>query len=63
MFSYIAWNIPYRRLGDDGMRDIILLVVVIAYMIGGYFLIGKIDDFFKENDKDFGYDENVDKKS
>ena len=45
------------------MRDIILLVVVIAYMIGGYFLVGKIDDFFKENYKGFSYDENVDKKS
>ena len=30
MLSYIASNIPQRRLGDDGMRDIILLVAILV---------------------------------
>ena len=57
MLSYIAWNIPQRRLGDDGMRDIILLIAVLAYMIGGYFVVGKIGEFFDENYKGFNYDD------
>ncbi len=39
------------------MRDIILLITVIAYMIGGYFVVGKIDEFFDENYKGFNYDD------
>ena len=57
MLSYIAWNIPRRRLGDDGMRDIILLIAVLAYMIGGYFVVGKIGEFFDENYKGFNYND------
>ena len=63
MFSYIAWNIPYRRLGDDGMRDIILLVAVLAYMIGGYFVVGKIGDFIDENYKGYDYEIESDDKN
>ena len=57
MLSHIAWNIPQRRLGDDGMRDIILLIAVLAYMIGGYFVVGKIGEFFDKNYKGFNYDD------
>ena len=57
MLSHIASNIPQRRLGDGGMRDIILLVAVLAYMIGGYFVVGKIGEFFDENYKGFNYDD------
>ena len=57
MLSHIASNIPQRRLGDDGMRDIILLIAVLAYMIGGYFGVGKIGEFFDENYKGFNYDD------
>ena len=57
MLSHIASNIPQLRLGDDGMRDIILLVAVLAYMIGGYFVVGKIGEFFDENYKGFNYDD------
>lgn len=39
------------------MRDIILLIAVIAYMIGGYFVVGKVDDFFEKNYKGFDYDD------
>ena len=38
------------------MRDIILLIAVLAYMIGGYFVVGKIGEFFEENYKVFNYD-------
>lgn len=34
------------------MREIILLIAVIAYMIGGYFVVGKIGDFFDQHYKD-----------
>ena len=57
MLSHIASNIPQRRLGDGGMRDIILLIAVLAYMIGGYFVVGKIGEFFDENYKGFNYDD------
>ena len=39
------------------MRDIILLIAVLAYMIGGYFGVGKIGEFFDENYKGFNYDD------
>ena len=39
------------------MRDIILLIAVIAYMTGGYFIAGKIGEFFDENYKGFNYDD------
>ena len=38
------------------MRDIILLIAVLTYMIGGYFVVGKIGEFFEENYKVFNYD-------
>ena len=57
MLSHIASNIPQRRLGDGGMRDIIFLVAVLAYMIGGYFVVGKIGEFFDKNYKGFNYND------
>ena len=39
------------------MRDIILLIAVLAYMIGGYFVVGKIGEFFDENYKGFDCDD------
>ena len=33
------------------MCDIILLVAVLAYMIGGYFVVGKIGDFIELDDE------------
>ena len=39
------------------MRDIILLIAVLTYMIGGYFVVGKIGEFFDENYKGFNYDD------
>ena len=57
MLSHIASNIPQRRLGDDCMRDIILLIAVLAYMVGGYFVVGKIGEFFDENYKGVDYDD------
>ena len=39
------------------MRDFILLIIVIAYMIGGYFFVDKADKFFNENFKGFDYDD------
>ena len=63
MLSYIAWNIPQCRLGDDGMRDIILLVAVLAYMIGGYFVVGKIGDFIDKNYKGYDYEIESDDKN
>lgn len=38
------------------MRDIILLIAVIAYMIGGYFVVGKIGEFIDENYKGYDYE-------
>lgn len=63
MLSHIASNIPQRKLGDDGMRDIILLVAVLAYMIGGYFVVGKIGDFIDENYKGYDYEIESDDKN
>ncbi len=31
------------------MRDIILFISILAYMAGGYFVVGKIGEFFDEN--------------
>ena len=39
------------------MRDIILLITVLAYMVGGYFVVGKISEFFDKNYKGFNYDD------
>ena len=45
------------------MRDIILLIVVIAYMIGGYFVVGKIGDFIDKNYKGYDYEIESDAKN
>ena len=45
------------------MRDIILLVAVLAYMIGGYFVVGKIGDFIDENYKGCDYEIESDEKT
>ena len=45
------------------MRDIILLVAVLAYMIGGYFVVGKIGEFIDENYKGYDYDIESDDKN
>ena len=45
------------------MRDIILLIAVLAYMIGGYFVVEKIGEFFDENYKGYDYDFEKDNKS
>ncbi len=39
------------------MRDIILLIAVLVYMIGGYFVIGRLGKFFDKNYKGFDYDD------
>ncbi len=39
------------------MRDIILLIAVIAYIIVVYFVVGKIGEFFDHNYKGFNYDD------
>ena len=39
------------------MRDVILLIAVIAYMIGEYFIVVKIGEFFDKNYKGFNYDD------
>ncbi len=39
------------------MRDIILFIAVLAYMIGGYFVVGIIGEFFDKNYKGFNYDD------
>ena len=39
------------------MRDIILLIAIVSYMIGGYFVVGKIGEFFGKNYKGFNYDD------
>ena len=63
MLSYIARKTPQCRLGDDGMRDIILLAAVLAYMLGGYFVVGKLGEFFDKNyrgcDDDFESDKTL----
>lgn len=48
-------------LGDDFMRDFILLISVIAYMIGGYFFVIKAERFFYENLKNYDNTENENK--
>ena len=45
------------------MRDIILLVAVLAYMIGGYFVVGKIGEFFEKNYKGYDYEIESDDKN
>ncbi len=44
-------------VGDDDMRDIILLIAVLTCIIGGYFVVGKVGEFFDENYKGFNYDD------
>ncbi|MBR3840564.1 MAG: hypothetical protein IKM20_05465 [Erysipelotrichales bacterium] len=44
------------------MRDIILLIAVVVYMIGGYFVVEKIGDFIDENYKGYEYDIESDDK-
>ena len=44
------------------MRDIILLLAVLAYMIGGYFVVGKIGEFIDKNYKGFNYDDEQSEK-
>ncbi len=38
------------------MRDIVLLIAVIAYMIGGYFVVGKVGAFIDKNYKRYDYE-------
>ncbi len=45
------------------MRDIILLIVVLAYMIGGYFVVGKIGEFIDKNYKGYDYEIESDDKN
>lgn len=40
------------------MQDFLLIITVIAFMIFGFFIMGKVDKFFSENYKGFEYDEN-----
>ena len=40
------------------MRDFLLIITVIAFMIFGFFIMDKVDKFFVENYKGFEYDEN-----
>ena len=42
------------------MRDFLLILTVIAFMIFGLFIVGKADKFFAENYKGFEDDENED---
>lgn len=39
------------------MQDFLLIIPVIAFMIFGFFIMGKVDKFFAENYKGFEYDE------
>ena len=39
------------------MRDVLLMVTVIAFMIFGFFIVSKADKFFAENYKGFEDDE------
>ncbi len=43
------------------MRDLILLLGVIAYMIGGYFFVVKAESFFYENFRGYYDAENENK--
>ncbi|MBQ7033967.1 MAG: hypothetical protein IJN25_09975 [Clostridia bacterium] len=45
------------------MRDIILLIAVVAYMIGGYFVVDKIGEFIDENYKGYDYEIESDDKN
>lgn len=45
------------------MQDLLLIVTVIALMIAGFFIMGKVDKFFAENYKGFEDDENEDKNT
>ena len=38
------------------MRDIILLIAVIVYMIGGYFVVDRMGDFIDKNYKGYDYE-------
>ena len=42
------------------MRDFLLIITVIAFIIFGFFIMGKVDKFFAENYKGFEDDENED---
>ena len=43
------------------MRDLILVLGVIAYMIGGYFFVVKAEKFFHENFRGYDSTENENK--
>ena len=45
------------------MRDIILWIAVIGYMICGYFVVGKIGDFIDEHYKGYDYEIESDDKN
>ncbi len=45
------------------MRDIVLLVAVLAYMLGGYFVVGKIGEFIDETYKGYDYEIESDDKN
>ena len=40
------------------MRDFLLIITVIAFMIFGFFIVSKADKFFAENYQGFEDDEN-----
>ena len=61
-FTY-SLKYPTAQVGDDGMRDIILLIAVIAYMIGGNFVVGRIGDFIDKNYKGYDYEIESDAKN
>lgn len=63
MLSYIA-KISHK-LSWEMMICVIffLLVAVLAYMIGGYFVVGKIGDFIDENYKRYDYEIESDDKN
>lgn len=42
------------------MRDFLLIITVIAFMIFGFFIMVKVDKFFAENYQGFEDDENED---
>lgn len=44
------------------MRDFLLIITVIAFMIFGFFIMDKVDKFFVENYKGFEYDEDDEDK-
>ena len=47
-----------KAVGDDVMQDFLLIITVVAFMIFGFFIMGKVDKFFAENYKGFEGDEN-----